>query len=243
MSSTNGPARIDESSSSGSTERSVRRRTFVVSAVCGSLTLIAGCVGDDGNGDDGGDPAGDGDGNDNGDSDGNDGDGDGDGGNPDSPDIDEPESYIMEQHFSETDGEFDTIIYEAHGNDLKYYGEGEEDQASYIVDGDMYSVIGDQCTVTEGYDSEDEDDVPEYQPDEHLIFEFVESDTLDGVDVDVYRLGGAQEARYYVDPERNLVLRTESDSENEIVTDFHSFNEVDPIEPPDMECQSLTGEE
>lgn len=242
MSGMNRDSRFDASGTGDSKTTAVGRRAVVAGAFGGSLSVFAGCLGggdgasdDGGTGDDGGDESGDDDG----------GDESGDGGSTDGPDFDEPESYVMEQRFpEETSGGMGTMIYEAYEDDLLFYEEGERDESpSYIVDGDLYSMLGGQCTKMSGYDSEDEEEAPEYPNSDTMAFEYVESDTLDGVAVEVYRLGGAAESRYYVDPERNYLLRIDGGGEGAPVTDFHSFNEVDPIEPPDAECTDLGGQE
>lgn len=241
----NSDSRFDARGTGDSKTTAVGRRTVLAGALGGSLSLLAGCLGDgDAVATEDGDDDGSGEGGDDGDAGEDDGSGEGgDGGSADGPDFEEPESYVMEQRFpEETSGDTGPMIYEVHGDDLLFYEEGERDESpSYIVDGDLYSMLGGQCTKMSDYDSEDEGG-PEYPVAESLVFEYVESDTLDGVAVDVYRLGGAQESRYYVDPERNYLLRIDG-GEGAPVTDFHSFNEVDPIEPPDAECTDLGGQE
>lgn len=228
----------------------MRRRT-VLHVVGGTgLIAISGCLGDggDGEGSDGdGDSSNDGDSDD---ADGNedssdDGDDNGNGGDgsSDLSNLEEPESYMMEQQFPEdSGGDGLSMVYEVHGDDMMFYEEGAKDEhPSYIIDGDMYSVTGDQCILMEDETDDEASDAPEYVPGETYSFEQIESETIDGVEMDVYRREGTEDARYYVDPETNYLRRIDH-GEDAPVTDFHSFNEVDPIEPPDMDCQSLGGE-
>lgn len=224
------------------------KRTFIASAVGVGLASVAGCTGDESGNEsdpetesDGSDGAGDG-----GDaSNGNNGGGDS-SDNPDLPDLEEPESYIMELRFSgeESTEESPPSVYEVHGDDLIFYQEGSKDEtAYYIVDGDLYQVMGDQCMKM---DEDDPGNVveepPEYDPSETYGFEYVGTETIDGVELEVYRQDGTENYRVFIDPETNYVRRLEPGGAG-TTTVFHSFDEVDPIEPPDMECQDVSGGE
>lgn len=228
----------------------VRKREFLAAAFGVGLAAIAGCTGGgsrngDGSGDGADGSGGTGDGGDGGDdpNDGND-DGGQSSGNPDLPDIAEPESYVMEMRFNDDDSTEDSgpTVYEVHGDDLIFYQEGSKDeQASYIVDGDLYQVLGDQCMKMDEDDpGNPRSEAPEYEPAESYSYERVGTETVDGVELEVYRQEGTAEYRIYIDPETNYVRRLES-GEGGTTTVFHSFDEVDPIEPPDMECQDVSG--
>lgn len=145
----------------------------------------------------------------------------------------------------ETDGEV-TMQGRFHGGNsywsMEFQGQTIE---SYTVDGDDYLVMGGTCFLNPGdqqqpYDPEDDydpggwdDDVEEYSgltPDGTA--------TIDGEEMYVYRLSdaGVDQITYYVSVESGYLRRVEFPGGH---IDYHSWGEVDPIEAPDMECQSF----
>ncbi|WP_331234321.1 hypothetical protein [Natronorarus salvus] len=122
----------------------------------------------------------------------------------------------------------------------------------YAIDGETFFVENEaQCFALpeaerEGEEPEDVDaGTHEEEVDEHPELESVGKDEIDGEDVYVFELTAEEaaahdeEVTYYVGVESGYLRRVETD---EAVIDFHSWGEVDSIDPPDMECMAIDGE-
>jgi len=263
------------------------RRKFLLAVVSSSAVGLAGCTGDDedgdgngnengaGNGDengmDNGDENGtgnsDGNGTDNGDGNGMDngdengtgngdgngtgnGDGDGDenGNGQTSPPLGDTaqweDSFVAELTFDDPESGSGEATVRVNGGN--YYQTFEVEEGTfeiYSVDGDLYLVQEGRCfknpgqgipQTGTGVDPKDEEQVtgnPDVTPSGR--------DTIDGEEVYVYEYSQQGEAfTLYVSVDTGRPVRAEF-SQGQI--DYHSWGEVDPIEPPDIDCQEPGG--
>lgn len=128
-------------------------------------------------------------------------------------------------------------------------GDGTE-VTYYLVDGDGYVVTGDACTaypdLAAGLESVTSVDAPESPgsgSDSERAPELTVTDrtTTDGRAVLVLELPAdelsdvEQSVTYYVDEETRYLRRIETET---AIVEYHSWNDVEPIDPPDMACQS-----
>lgn len=95
----------------------------------------------------------------------------------------------------------------------------------YEVDGEIYSVLGGDDCLKGGELTGD--DPTDFQYDDASV---EETTTIDGEEVYVFEDG---DETLYVSTTTGYLTRLEGP---DFVADFHSWGEVDPIEPPDMEC-------
>ena len=222
----------------------MKRRRFILAAMSATVAGIAGCTGDDGGS--GGDSE---NGGDNGGDSGNGGDNGGDSGNGGDGTVGPvlAESVQWENSFiAEFTGE--TQMGEAmvtiRFNDGNIYQTIESEQGTaeiYSVDNDIYIVQEGQCLVNPGQaptsdvNPEDQRDVAEEYPD----LTPAGRDTIDGEEMYVYEYNqDGQTATMYVSVESNYPRRVETP---ESTVDYHSWGEVDPISPPEMDCQEIGG--
>lgn len=163
------------------------------------------------------------------------------------------DSYAYEMQSLETgepsgwsgriDGEDSYMRMEDESGVMEFYSIGDE----------TYVVQNGGCFLTrsgefEGTESEDVDE-PDVEAHEgaaaaHPELEAIGRDTIDGEEVYVFELSASEAAEhddavtYYVSVETGYLRRVESE---DTAMDFHSWGEVDPIEPPEMECTELGG--
>jgi len=118
---------------------------------------------------------------------------------------------------------------------------------SYLVDGDGYVVTGDQCVeypdLGAGFESVaavDADLDPDAPAEPELAV--TGRTTIDGRTVLVLELPAGELAAdeagvtYYVDDETRYLRRIEAET---VVVDYHSWNEIDPIQVPDLDCRPI----
>ena len=122
----------------------------------------------------------------------------------------------------------------------------------YAIEGETFFVEDEQqCFAMPGAEPAEEgpDDVEvgthEEEVGAHPELEAVGRDEIDGEEVYVFELTAEEatahddEVTYYVSVETGYLRRVEAD---DAVIDFHSWGEVDSIEPPEMECMEMDGE-
>lgn len=129
-----------------------------------------------------------------------------------------------------------------------YYGRWETDgevYETYHVDGDDYVVFNDQCYVNPGEEIKPEtgvdSDAEGYggMPDADIEPKGME--TIDGVQCYKFEVSGEDVQgvlTLYLSESTGYLRRVEGDWGR---LDFHSWGDVDPIEPPDMDCQEMPG--
>lgn len=163
------------------------------------------------------------------------------------------DSYAYEMRSLETgepsgwsgrvDGQDSYIRMEDEGGVMEFYSIGDE---AYIVQEGGCSLV--RSGGFEGTEGEDVDE-PDMEAHEgaaaaHSELEAVGRDTIDGEEVYVFELSANEAAEhdgsvtYYVSVETGYLRRVESE---DTAMDFHSWGEVDPIEPPEMECTEMGG--
>lgn len=126
--------------------------------------------------------------------------------------------------------------------------EGGGEIELYTVEGETYLIEGEECMVLPGMADEefDEGDIedPDAEAEAHPDLEDSGRTSIEGVEEEVYvfEIDGDEAAEhdedvtYYVGVETGYLHRIESGPS---VTDFHSWGEADPVEPPEMDCASL----
>lgn len=214
----------------------MKRRKFLLVTTLG----VAGCAGD---GDDGGENGGDNAGEDGDDSGGDATENDGTG---DEPTLAEnfqwEESFIADVDITSAGERTTSATIRFNSGNVHQTVETEEGTVElYEVDGDTYIIQQGQCFKNPGQDMaasppvapQDQDDLDE----EFGGLSPAGRDTINGEDVWVYE-AEADEAivTWYVSTETEYIVRVEF---QEATVDYHSWGEVDPIEPPDMECQEF----
>jgi len=235
--------------------------------VTGAAGLLTGCTGGGGDGDGGDgteDGTGDG-GNGDGTSDGGDGEGDGmddsggdgeDDGDGDGSDGSDPalgDAYGMTEEFAfdaEIEGEETGTVSGRfyRGNTYIQFESEESSGEFYNIDGDQYIVTGDRCFANPGGGmTPDEDARVDPEDYESEVSEFSDirptrTTTIDDERVHVYEftqeMGDRSETvTYYVTVDSGYLLRVESPQST---FNFHSWNDVDPIRDPDMDCQDMS---
>lgn len=116
----------------------------------------------------------------------------------------------------------------------------------YRVDGDDYAIIdGEQCFVNPSEsltpDSEVESDAETYGSKPDVDLEPTGTDQIDGETVYVFEVSGPDVEgvlTFYVSASTGYLRRIEAEWG---VIVFHSWGKVEPISPPDMECQQYPG--
>lgn len=165
------------------------------------------------------------------------------GGRPFSETIQYGESFAMEGTAQSEDGEMQ-IQGRFAGGDAYWRFEQADGTVTeqYLVDDEQYFVSDGQCiagsgtTGTEGVGTDQFEEDADEQPD----LEPAGRETIDGEELLVYEVptDGDGTMTYYVDPETGHPRRVESPSGT---FDYHSWGDVDPIQPPDMDCQEMSG--
>lgn len=242
-------------------DSSLRRRRFIAVTATGAVGLLTGCTGDgngDGNGgDDGTDDSTDGetgDGEDGqGDDDMTDGGDDGDGSGVSDPVL--RDAFGITEQFAfdvEAKGEQQATASGRFYQGDTYIQVDFEDGAAefYEIGDDQYMVSSSQgeefCIQNPDRTPPDEGQVDpdDYESDvsEYPDLTPVGRDTIDGEEVYVYELtpeetGGTDTITYYVSVDSGYLRRVESP---EAVVNFHSWNDVEPVEAPDMECNDMS---
>lgn len=233
-------------SETGALTRRVGRRQVLQAIGATSVVALAGCLGDE-SGSTGANGGPDGDG----------GGGGGGGGAETSALFGQSarfaDSYAFEMRSLETgetlgwsgrvDGEDSYMRMEDNGGVMEFYSVGGE---TYTVqDGGCFLMRPGEFEGTEGEDVDEPDvGVHEGEAAAHPELEAVGRDTIDGEEVYVFELSASETAEhdgavtYYVSVETGYLRRVESE---DTAMDFHSWGDVDPIEPPEMECMEMGG--
>ncbi|MEF8814600.1 MAG: hypothetical protein V5A55_12390 [Halovenus sp.] len=156
-----------------------------------------------------------------------------------------PESYAMEATVESPEGTID-MSGRFYQGDLywEYTLEGQQVEM-YFVGEDTYFVLGNQCFEGSQRTAVDRGDVDpsEYESESSDIrgLEPVGTDTIDGDDVLVYETPSDAEVgqvTYYILEDSGYPRRIEAENGQ---WDFYSWNEANPIEPPDIDCRSQYG--
>lgn len=151
--------------------------------------------------------------------------------------------YAMEVT-READGA-QTLTGRFHGENrvLQFDGADGDAVQSYVVDGDGYVVTAGQCIAypdaavgLESVAAVDAGAASDTGADPELTV--IDRTTIEGRDVLVLEpaSGGETGVRYYVDDETRYLRRIETGT---TTVDYHSWNEVEPIEPPDADCRPI----
>ncbi|GCF13656.1 hypothetical protein Harman_15910 [Haloarcula mannanilytica] len=154
-----------------------------------------------------------------------------------------PESYAMTMT-TESEGQTVEMTGRFYEGDMYVTFEQQGQQMELYHIGDTtYTVAGGQCimgTMQQGMDREDVDpsefsDRAEQNPD----ITPVGRETIDGDEVLVYELsqsGTDEPVTYYILADSGYPRRIETGRTR---WDFHSWGDVDPIQEPDADCQSM----
>jgi len=205
-----------------------------------------------GNGDGGGNGSGNGDDGGNGSGNGDDGGGNGDdGGNGggDGPRLADviqwEDTFVAEfQGMSGTEMDDTTFIIRFSGENIHQTVESPEGNMDiYRVDGDTYLVQGGQCLKNPGEvptpDSDINPESREEVAEDHPDVTPAGRDTIDGEEMRLYEVQeNGETVTLYVSVETGFLRRVEFDAGR---IDYHSWGEVGPIEPPQMNCQEIGG--
>ena len=138
-----------------------------------------------------------------------------------------------------------------HQGDMYMEFESEEGEGKfYMVGGDQYTVMSGQgeTLCIENPDStrpdEGQVDPEDYESEvsEYSDLTPTGRDTIDGEEVYVYELTPevteqSETVTYYVGVNSGYLRRVES---AEATVNFHSWNDVDPVDAPDMDCQDMS---
>jgi len=239
----------------------MERRTFLVSVASAGVVGVAGCSSNGGDGSDDSDDGADGSDDGGTSDDGSNGTDDG-GASDDGTDDGEPsddggseqqtlgESFQWQDSFvaemSLDSGEVGQITIRSNGGN--YHQTLETNQGTfdiYMVDGETYLVQGGNCIrnpggqvpsdTDAGIDPQDEEAVTGGQTD----ITPSGRETIDGEEMYVYEYTSeGQTVTLYVSVQTGYLRRVEFDQGR---IDYRSWGEVDPITPPDMQCQDLSG--
>ncbi len=239
----------------------LHRRKFVMGSVAVVVGSIAGCTGG-GNGgeEDGGDEAGDGDGTDNGngetDGNGDDGTADEEGDEGEGEEVifrdavQMGESFAFESEF-ETEEAQGTATGRYYEDDIYYHVETQEQTVEvYEIDDETYVVFVDEdmCVKNPGEEmkpdsgGEGEANPDEYEADVNDYPEITPkgTTTIDGETVYIFEITDEDTemtVTYYVSVETGYIRRVET---QDGVVDLHSWDDVDPVQPPDMDCRDIS---
>lgn len=230
----------------------MHRRKLVLTVSSLAAVGVAGCTetdsqgsaGDDGTGDGTGDGGSSGDGGDGGTDDTTTSNGSG-------PAVDYEESFVMEVTSENPQtGEDSTTVMRVNGQNSHMTIEGQQEIEVFIVDGDFYQVVSGQCLKNPGNtDVPVSGPVPEpgedWDPTADLDGEPDRRESIDGEEMLVYTYNPSTDTVYdgaevtaYVSAETGYLRRVESEGWR---VEYHSWGEVDPIEAPEMNCQSVGG--
>lgn len=147
-----------------------------------------------------------------------------------------------------TDGERVTGSGRVAGEDSHWEMAGDDGVwEMYLIGQDLYIVENGQCfrMSQEEHDQDQEvgdPEAPEEEVEEHPELESVGRETIDDEEMYVFELAPDESTHqdttvtYYVSVETGYLRRMEYD---DTVMDFHSWGEVDEIEPPDIDCVDL----
>lgn len=221
------------------------RRRFVAAALTGVSGVLAGCNGGE-SGEPTGSPAGSPTGV--GTTPGGDGDTDGGGGGTASLSnvLTPGNSFAMEIRAGEGDQRTTITGRFSGGNSYQRIESSESEIETYRIDGDVYMITGDTCFLNPG-DTMEPDVAAETDPEAYQT----ESDlpevtasgrtTIEGTEVYVFdvsadQASGDRAATYYVAVDSGYLRRVESGA---TTIDFSSYGNVDPVQPPEMECQEM----
>lgn len=161
------------------------------------------------------------------------------------------DSYAFEMRSLETgetlgwsgrvDGEDSYMRMEEDSGVMEFYSVGDE--AYFVQDGGCFVTSpGEEERIEEA--EEPDIGAHEGEAEAHPELEAVGRDTIDGEEVYVFELSASEATEhddavtYYVSVETGYLRRVEDGT---TVMDFHSWGDVDPIEPPDMECMEMGG--
>lgn len=142
------------------------------------------------------------------------------------------ESFAANFEFDDVTGSW--LVY---GDDsyLEWTAEGETIE-TYRIEDESYVVMNEQCFVQTIETPEDDLFDPEEPAEDDEEYVATGTDTIDGEDVWEFDVEGGTLA---VSIETGYPVQFDAD--DGIVT-FHSWGEVDPISPPDMECVEPDGD-
>ncbi|MFP4628623.1 MAG: hypothetical protein ACLFMX_06515, partial [Halobacteriales archaeon] len=165
------------------------------------------------------------------------------------------ESYVMEMAFDDPEtGDSGTMIMRIDGDSSHWRVETEEEGVSemYAIEGDTYIVSDGECLLTSGgnepseeFDYGSDPDTYEEEASSYPDLEPAGDDTIDGEAMYVYEVTATEtddfeSATYYVSQDSGYLRRVETETGT---VDLHSWGSVEPIEPPDMECESFGSDE
>jgi hypothetical protein len=217
----------------------MERRSFLLVTMGAGVAGLAGCTGGgDGNGGGGTDEPNDSDGTPSEDND----DGSSGAGGDELGDIVRwDDSFIADVTTEDSGTESAEATYRFNGANAHVTVRGEEQADIYSVGEDVYVVTGGQCIVNPG-ESPAPDPGIEFQDREGFVggqpdLTPAGTDTIDGEEVFVYELVETSDvATLYVSRDTGYIRRAEYGNG---VIDYRFWGEVDPIEPPDMNCQDI----
>lgn len=160
------------------------------------------------------------------------------------------DSFVIEAVFQDEQvGEIQLTMHQR-GEDYYQKMEGVQGMGEmelYHVDGTNYQVFDGQC-----FKDEMDMETPDFETDMEEDDEFVsaldsgpdDTGTIDGEPVDIYEIYASdvahqdEDVTVYVSSSTGYIRRMESPS---MTMDFHSWGDVAPISPPDMDCQEMGG--
>ncbi|MEY7850333.1 hypothetical protein AB7C87_14175 [Natrarchaeobius sp. A-rgal3] len=164
-------------------------------------------------------------------------------------DIEFANSYAITMRFSELDGTEGEVEMNGRFYQGDYYQEMTVDgrvMETYLVDGDDYVVTDEMCMKNPAPEADPAEDAGpsenayvenhEDRAGEHANVEAVGTDTIDGEEMYVFEIDESETITYYVSTETGYLRRIEIEAGT---IDYHSWGEIDPIDPPEMECQSF----
>lgn len=157
------------------------------------------------------------------------------------------DSFAMEMVANPADADEELVMEgRVHQGDMywrmDYQGQTME---SYTVDGDEYLVIEGTCFLDPGDQQQPYDPGETYDPgaweDDVEAYDDLRptgTETIDGEPMYVYQYSDEQggEVTYYVSQDTGYIRRVTFETGR---IDYHSWGDVEPIEPPDMTCQSF----
>ncbi|MCW8173161.1 hypothetical protein D8S78_18695 [Natrialba swarupiae] len=157
-------------------------------------------------------------------------------------------SYAMELSEFEMDDAARTVEITGRYYRGDYYQrsivDGQEVE-NYHVDGDHYMVTDGMCIEGSGSEGPigdvDADETADFESHEDLTgthpeLEAVGTESIDGEEMTVFEIDDGEPITYYVSVETGYLRRAEFEDGT---MDFHSWGDVDPIETPEMDCQSF----
>lgn len=164
------------------------------------------------------------------------------------------DAFGMTQEFAfdaEVEGEQQaTVSGRFHQGDMYMEFESEEGGGEFYMVGDSQYIVSsgqgeDFCMQNPDTTPPGENQVDpgnyESEVSEYSDLTPTDTDTIDGEEVYVYELdpdmtGQSETVTYYVGVDSGYLRRVET---AESTVNFHSWNDVDPVEAPDMDCQDM----